>query len=94
MLVEAWQHLEGRIRVAIMNGEAWQAPAMMARDRHAPIVDAIERGDARPLCTWSSEHMASAAERLRPVARIRLDRLTVAQRRASFPAVRGGPRAA
>src|SRR4051794_26889118 len=44
MLVEAWQRLEGRMRVAILNGSSWQAP-MMARDRHAPIVDAIECGD-------------------------------------------------
>src|SRR3712207_7516578 len=26
MLVEAWQRLEGRMRVAILNGAAWQAP--------------------------------------------------------------------
>ena len=45
MLVEAWRYLEGRIRVTIMNCEADGTPSMMARDRHAPIVDAIERGD-------------------------------------------------
>ena len=62
MLVEAWQHLEGRMRVAILNGAAWQAP-MMARDRHAPIVDAIERADVAAALAVVDEHMASAADR-------------------------------
>ncbi len=62
MLVEAWQRLEGRMRVAILNGAAWQAP-MMARDRHAPIVDAIERADVTAALQVVDEHMASAAER-------------------------------
>jgi DNA-binding GntR family transcriptional regulator len=62
MLVEAWQRLAGRMRVAILNGAAWQAP-MMARDRHAPIVDAIERGDVAAAMGVVDEHMAGAAER-------------------------------
>jgi DNA-binding GntR family transcriptional regulator len=45
VLVEAWRYLEGRIRVTIMNCESVDTPSMMARTRHAPIVDAIERGD-------------------------------------------------
>jgi DNA-binding GntR family transcriptional regulator len=61
MLVEAWERLEGRMRVAILNGAAWQAP-MMARDRHAPIVDAIERGDADAAVAVVEEHMAAAAD--------------------------------
>jgi DNA-binding GntR family transcriptional regulator len=61
MLVEAWQRLEGRMRVAILNGAAWQAP-MMARDRHAPIVDAIEQGDVAAALAVVEEHMAAAAE--------------------------------
>ncbi len=61
MLVEAWQRLEGRMRVAILNGAAWQAP-MMARDRHAPIVEAIERGDLEAAVRVVDEHMAGAAE--------------------------------
>jgi len=48
--------------VAILNGAAWQAP-MMARDRHAPIVDAIERADAAAALRVVDDHMASAAER-------------------------------
>ena len=62
MLVEAWQRLEGRMRVAILNGVAWQAP-MMARDRHAPIVDAIEHGDVAAALRVVDEHMEAAAER-------------------------------
>jgi len=62
MLVESWQHLEGRMRVAILNAASWQAP-MMARDRHAPIVDAIERGDVAAALAVVEEHMASAADR-------------------------------
>ena len=61
MLVEAWQRLEGRMRVAILNGASWQAP-MMARDRHAPIVDAIERGDIDAAVRVVDEHMSDAAE--------------------------------
>ena len=61
MLVEAWQRLEGRMRVAILNGAAWQVP-MMARDRHVPIVEAIERGDAEAAVRVVDEHMAGAAE--------------------------------
>jgi DNA-binding GntR family transcriptional regulator len=61
MLVEAWQRLESRMRVAILNGAAWQAP-MMARDRHTPIVDAIERADVNAALQIVEEHMASAAE--------------------------------
>jgi DNA-binding GntR family transcriptional regulator len=47
--------------VAILNGATWQAP-MMARDRHAPIVDAIERADVATAEAVVEEHMASAAE--------------------------------
>jgi DNA-binding GntR family transcriptional regulator len=61
MLVEAWQRLEGRMRVAILNGASWQAP-MMARDRHVPIVDAIERGDVDAAVRVVDEHMTAAAE--------------------------------
>jgi DNA-binding GntR family transcriptional regulator len=61
MLVEAWQRLEGRMRVAVLNGAAVQAP-MMAHDRHAPIVEAIERADAAEAVRIVEEHMAAAAE--------------------------------
>ena len=61
MLVEAWQRLEGRMRVAILNCANWQAP-MMSRDRHAPIVEAIERGDADEAVRVVDEHMTAAAQ--------------------------------
>jgi DNA-binding GntR family transcriptional regulator len=61
MLVEAWQRLEGRMRVAVLNSATWQAP-MMAPDRHAPIVDAVERADADEAVRIVEEHMAGAAE--------------------------------
>ena len=64
MLVEAWRFLEGRIRVAIMNGEPDNAPPMMSRDRHSPIIDAIEKGDVPAAVAVVEEHMAAAAEHL------------------------------
>jgi DNA-binding GntR family transcriptional regulator len=62
MLVEVWRHLEGRIRVVIMNGEPDNAPPMMSRDRHSPIIDAIEQGDVSAAVAVIEEHMAAAAE--------------------------------
>jgi DNA-binding GntR family transcriptional regulator len=61
MLVGAWRHLEGRIRVAIMNGGPDNAPTMMSYDRHFPIVDAIERADLPAALKVVDEHMAEAA---------------------------------
>jgi DNA-binding GntR family transcriptional regulator len=68
MLVDAWRYLEGRIRVTIMNGETAGTPTMMSRDRHAPIVDAIERGDAAAATAVVQQHMAAAAERYAPAS--------------------------
>jgi DNA-binding GntR family transcriptional regulator len=62
MLVESWKHLEGRIRVAIMSHSSDQLPGIMSRDRHAPIVDAIEAGDAATARAVLEEHMAVAAD--------------------------------
>ena len=68
MLVETWRHLEGRIRVTIMNGESVrEAPTMMARDRHAPIVEAIAAGDAAAAVAVVEQHMAAAARQYAPV---------------------------
>jgi DNA-binding GntR family transcriptional regulator len=66
MLVETWRHLEGRIRVTIMNGESDEAPTMMSRDRHAPIVDAIASGDASAARRVVEQHMAAAAQQYAP----------------------------
>lgn len=62
MLVEAWRGLEGRIRVAIMNGEPTGAPVMMTWDRHAPIVEAIEAGDRETAISVVAQHMAAAVD--------------------------------
>ncbi len=69
MLVEAWRYLEGRIRVTIMNYESDQKPTMMSRDRHLPIVDAIERGDLSAAVQVVEQHMAAAAEQYAPPER-------------------------
>ena len=66
VLVEAWRYLEGRIRVTIMNCESVDTPSMMARTRHAPIVDAIERGDVADAKSVVEQHMAAAAEQYAP----------------------------
>lgn len=62
MLVDSWRHLEGRIRVAIMNGRPEDQPPMMSQDRHSPIVDAIEQGDVAAAVAVVEEHMAAAAD--------------------------------
>jgi DNA-binding GntR family transcriptional regulator len=41
---------------------------MMARDRHAPIVEAIAGGDAAAAVTVVEEHMAAAARQYAPDA--------------------------
>jgi len=67
MLVEAWRYLEGRIRVTIMNCETVDTPtSMMARTRHAPIVEAIERGDVEAARSVVEQHMAAAAQQYAP----------------------------
>ena len=66
MLVEAWRHLEGRIRVTIINCESAGTPTMMSRDRHALIADAIESGDVPAAVKVVEQHMATAAEQYAP----------------------------
>ena len=62
MLVEAWRHLEGRIRVAIMSNGPARAPRMMSEDRHAPIIEAIENGDLAVGKRVIDQHMTEAAD--------------------------------
>jgi len=69
MLVEAWRYLEGRIRVTIMNYETDDKPTMMSRDRHLPVVEAIERGDVAAAVRVLEEHMAAAAAQYAPADR-------------------------
>jgi DNA-binding GntR family transcriptional regulator len=68
MLVDAWRYLEGRIRVTIMNGESAGTPTMMSKGRHAPIVDAIERGDAPAAMEIVQQHMEFAAQQYAPTS--------------------------
>jgi DNA-binding GntR family transcriptional regulator len=62
MLVEAWRHLEGRIRVAIMSNGQARAPRMMTEDRHASIIEAIANGDLAVGKRVIDQHMAEAAD--------------------------------
>jgi DNA-binding GntR family transcriptional regulator len=66
MLVEAWRYLEGRVRVTIMNYESDAKPTMMSRDRHLPVVEAIESGDVDAAVGVLEQHMAFAAEQYAP----------------------------
>ena len=68
MLVESWKHLEGRIRVTIMSHDAAQLPEIMASDRHAAIVDAIEAADVSAAREVVDQHMAQAARTYAPDA--------------------------
>jgi DNA-binding GntR family transcriptional regulator len=68
MLVDAWRYLEGRIRVTIMNYESDGRPTMMSRDRHRPIVDAIEGGNISAAIKVVEEHMGAAAAQYAPAA--------------------------
>ncbi|KAA9166563.1 GntR family transcriptional regulator [Amycolatopsis acidicola] len=62
MLVESWRHLEGRIRITIMNRGPEGAPTMMTPARHAPIIDAIDNGDLDKALEVVQEHMTAAAD--------------------------------
>jgi DNA-binding GntR family transcriptional regulator len=66
MLVDAWRYLEGRVRVTIMNYESDEKPTMMSRDRHLPVVEAIESGDIDAAVGVVEQHMAFAAEQYAP----------------------------
>ena len=68
MLVESWRFLEGRMRVVIMSAGPEQAPAMMTRNRHKPIIDAIESADPSVAVAVVNEHMAAAADHFAHVA--------------------------
>jgi DNA-binding GntR family transcriptional regulator len=63
ILVAAWRQLAGRIRVTILaRGE--EQVSLMSAAYHAPIVDAIEAGDAAKAAGVLYEHMDRAANRL------------------------------
>jgi DNA-binding GntR family transcriptional regulator len=64
ILVDAWRHLEGRLRITIFNDGDEQHSTIMSSHHHAPIVDAIEAGDASLALATLQEHMGVAAGRL------------------------------
>jgi DNA-binding GntR family transcriptional regulator len=66
MLVDSWRHLEGRIRVTIMNGNADGLTKLVSATYHSPIVEAIENGDVSAAVKVVEEHMTRAAEQLAP----------------------------
>lgn len=65
-LVRSWDYLSGHVRMTIMRAGPDRALHNMNVDRHAPIVDAIEYGDAARATAIVHEHMREAAARLVP----------------------------
>ena len=63
VLVEAWRHLEGRVRITIL-GDAAGTDQLMSGTNHAPIVDAIEAGDSGRAVKVLQDHMSLAADRI------------------------------
>jgi DNA-binding GntR family transcriptional regulator len=64
VLVDAWRHLEGRVRITILSDGDQHHSTLMSGSYHAPIVDAIEAGDAAQAVKVLQDHMARAADRL------------------------------
>ncbi|GAA0472172.1 GntR family transcriptional regulator [Streptomyces olivaceiscleroticus] len=64
MLVTTWRHLEGPTRVVVMSAAGEQREVAMSAAHHAPIVDAVERGDADAARAILHEHMSSAMANL------------------------------
>ena len=67
LLIDAWRHLEGRVRVAILGDGADQ---LMTGSNHAPIVDAVEAGDVAQAVKVLQDHMLRAADRIAGPAEI------------------------
>jgi DNA-binding GntR family transcriptional regulator len=61
-LLQSWLHVSGQARAAITAAGADPARANMAAERHAPLVDVIERGDAEAGRAFLRAHMVEAAE--------------------------------
>jgi DNA-binding GntR family transcriptional regulator len=64
VLVDAWRNLEGRVRITILSDGDEQHSNIMSGSHHAPIVDAIEAGDADQAVKVLRDHMMIAADRL------------------------------
>jgi DNA-binding GntR family transcriptional regulator len=64
VLVDAWRHLEGRVRITILSDGDEHHSHLMSGSHHAPIVDAVEAGDAAQAVKVLQDHMMLAADRL------------------------------
>jgi DNA-binding GntR family transcriptional regulator len=63
VLVDAWRHLEGRVRITIFSDNERHLN-ILSGSHHAPIVDAIEEGDADQAVIVLRDHMMLAVDRL------------------------------
>jgi DNA-binding GntR family transcriptional regulator len=63
VLVDAWRHLEGRVRITIFSDNERHLN-ILSGSHHAPIVDAIEEGDADQAMKILQDHMMLAVDRL------------------------------
>jgi DNA-binding GntR family transcriptional regulator len=64
VLVDAWRQLEGLVRITILSDGDEHHSNIMSGSHHAPIVDAIEAGDAAQAVKVLQDHMMLAADRL------------------------------
>ena len=63
-LLQSWLQVSGLARAAITAAGVDAALANMAAQRHAPVVDLVERGDAEGARRFLRTHMAEAAEQI------------------------------
>jgi DNA-binding GntR family transcriptional regulator len=63
VLVDAWRYLEGRVRITIFSDNERHLN-ILSGSHHAPIVDAIEEGDADQAVKVLQDHMMLAVDRL------------------------------
>jgi DNA-binding GntR family transcriptional regulator len=63
-LLQSWMQVSGLARAAITAAGVDAALANMAVQRHAPVVDLIEQGDADGVRHFLRAHMAEAAEQI------------------------------
>ena len=64
VLVDAWRHLEGLVRITILSDGDEHHSNIMSGSHHAPIVDAVEAGDVAQAVKVLQDHMMVAADRL------------------------------
>lgn len=64
ILYSAWHSISGLIRITMIAAGAQPARENLSYERHAPIVDLIEAGDADAALAYLRDHMTSAGENL------------------------------